>query len=352
MEDAAVHGTEACFPEGAGPTSVPGPYQHIPVLYQAVLEALSPRPGGRYVDATVGSGGHAAGILERSAPDGRLLGLDLDPQALEVAGRRLSPFGERVVLLRADYAGLAEVARRHGFAPAQGVLFDLGVSSLQLGRPERGFSFQADGPLDMRFDPTSGESAAELLARLGEEELAEILWRYGEERQARRIARAIVQARERGRPVRRTGELARLVEEILGRGKSRIHPATRTFQALRIAVNRELERLPQGLAQAIEVLAPGGRLVVISFHSLEDRIVKETFRREEERCDWPAEMPVEACPHLRPAGLSRPCRARRNFSCARPARLRTLGRVIRPEPEEIARNPRARSARMRLAERL
>ena len=331
---------------------MPAPYEHIPVLYQAVLEALNPRPGGRYVDATVGTGGHAAGILERSAPDGRLLGLDLDPEVLEIAGRRLAPFGERVVLQRGDYAALADLARRHGFAPAQGVLFDLGVSSYQLGRPERGFSFQADGPLDMRFDPTSGESAAELLARLEEEELAEILRRYGEERQARHIAQAIVRARKSGQPIRRTGELARLVEDVIGRGKMRIHPATRTFQALRIAVNRELERLPAGLAQAVEILSPGGRLVVIAFHSLEDRIVKNLFRREEGRCDWPVEMPVEACPHLRPAGFPRPCRARRGFSCTRPARLRTVGRLIRPGAEEIARNPRARSARLRVAERL
>ncbi|MGB9722871.1 MAG: 16S rRNA (cytosine(1402)-N(4))-methyltransferase RsmH [Chloroflexia bacterium] len=331
---------------------MPALYEHMPVLYQAVLEALSPSPGGRYVDATVGTGGHAAGILEHSAPDGRLLGLDLDPQSLEVAGRRLAPFGERVILHRGDYAELADTVRRFGFAPVQGVLFDLGVSSLQLGRPERGFSFQADGPLDMRFDPTIGESAAELLARLEEEELADILRRYGEERQARRIARAIVQARQRGRPIQRTGELARLVEKVLGRGRTRIHPATRTFQALRIAVNRELERLSEGLAQAVEILAPGGRLAVISFHSLEDRLVKNLIRREEGRCDWPAEMPVEACPYLRPAGPPRPCRARRGLACARPARLQALGRVIRPEAEEIARNPRARSARLRVAERL
>ncbi len=331
---------------------MPAPYEHIPVLYQAAVEALSPRPGGRYVDATVGTGGHAAGILERSAPDGRLLGFDIDPEALKIAKQRLAAFGERILLYRGDYAELAEVARRHGFVPALGVLFDLGVSSLQLGRPERGFSFQADGPLDMRFDPASGESAAELLARLEEEELAEILWRYGEERQARRIARAVVQARKSGRPIRRTGELARLVEEVIGQGKMRIHPATRTFQALRIAVNRELERLPAGLTQAVEILAPGGRLVVIAFHSLEDRIVKNLFRREEGRCDWPAGMPVEACPHLRPAGPLRPCRARRGFSCARSARLRAIGRIVRPEAEEIACNPRARSARLRVAERL
>jgi len=327
------------------------PYEHIPVLYEQVLEALSPRAGAAYIDATVGAGGHAAGILQRSAPDGRLLGLDRDPQALEAAGQRLSPFAGRFLLLHADYASLAEQARRHGFLGAAGVLFDLGVSSGQLDRPERGFSFQVDAPLDMRFDPNEGPSAADLLNALGEEELADILWRYGEERLARRIARRIVQARQRA-PLRRTTELARLVAEVAGR-HGRIHPATRTFQALRIAVNRELERLPLGLQQAVEVLAPGGRLVVIAFHSLEDRLVKEFIRREEGICDWPARVPAAACPHFLADGPApRSCRAQAGAGCSRPARLRALGRVVRPEETEVASNPRARSARMRLAERL
>lgn len=326
------------------------PYEHIPVLYESVLEALLPRPGGRYIDATVGAGGHAAGILRHSAPDGCLLGLDRDPQALAAARQRLEGFAGRFLLVQADYATLAEQARQYGFLDAAGVLFDLGVSSGQLDRPERGFSFQADAPLDMRFDPAEGPTAADLLNELDEQELADILWRYGEERHARRIARRIVQVRQQA-PLRRTGELARLVAEIAGR-RGRIHPATRTFQALRIAVNRELERLPLGLEQALEVLAPGGRLVVIAYHSLEDRLVKQFIRREEGDCDWPARVPVAACPHLRPEPSPRRCRAQSGAGCGRPARLRAVGRVVRPSEEEIARNPRARSARMRVAERL
>jgi 16S rRNA (cytosine1402-N4)-methyltransferase len=300
----------------------------------------------------VGLGGHAAGILERSGPDGRLLGLDLDPQALEIARERLAPFGPRVLLVNADYATLAEQARTQGFRPAQGVLLDLGVSSLQLVHPERGFSFQVDAPLDMRFDPTAGPTAADLVNDLDEEALADILWRYGEERLSRRIARRVVQVRARG-PIQRTGQLARLVEEVAGRQRTRLHPATRTFQALRIAVNRELERLPQGLAQAVDVLGPGGRLVVISFHSLEDRIVKTFIQQEGGRCDWPARAPAESCPHIRPRHAGpRSCRARSGAGCTKPARLQESGKVRRPAAEEVERNPRARSARMRVAERL
>ena len=331
---------------------MPALYEHIPVLYEAALEGLAPRPGGRYLDATVGGGGHAAGILERSAPDGRLLGLDLDPQTLEVARARLAPFGERAVLVHGDYAAMARLAGEHGFLGARGVLFDLGLSSLQLDRPERGFSFQEDAPLDMRFDPTSGPSAADLVNRLGEEELANLLWRYGEERASRRIARQIVQARQQ-EPILRTGQLARLVLEAAGRPAGRIHPATQTFMALRIAVNRELERLPLGLEQAVEVLAPGGRLVVIAFHSLEDRLVKAFLRREQGVCDWPSHLPAEACPQLGPAGeAERSCRSLAQASCRLPARLSVLGKARRAEPEEITRNPRARSARMRVAERV
>ncbi len=330
---------------------MPAPYEHIAVLYRPVLAALAPRSGGRYIDATVGLGGHAAGILEGSAPDGRLLGVDLDRSALAIARQRLAPFGERALLVQADYAALAAVAREHGFDQVQGILFDLGVSSLQLDQPERGFSFQADAPLDMRFDRSSGPSAADLLRELDEEALADILWRYGEERLARRIARRIVQARGR-EPVVRTGQLARLVEEVAGGQRGRLHPATRSFQALRIAVNRELERLPEGLAQATRLLAPGGRLAVISFHSLEDRIVKAFFRQEEGECDWPARLPAGGCPHFRPAGdRQRPCRAQRGAGCARPASLRQVGRLVRPTTEEIEGNPRSRSARLRVAER-
>jgi 16S rRNA (cytosine1402-N4)-methyltransferase len=330
---------------------MPAPYEHIPVLYEPTLEALAVGPGGRYVDATVGLGGHAAGILKRSAPDGRLLGLDLDPQALAVASRWLASYGPRATLVHADYATLSEQARQHSFGEVQGVLFDLGVSSLQLDQPERGFSFQADAPLDMRFDPTRGPSAADLLNSASEEELADILWRYGEERLSRRIARRIVQAREQHR-IEQTGDLARLVEEAGGGRRTRIHPATRTFMALRIAVNRELERLPLGLEQAVEILAAGGRLVVISFHSLEDRLVKQFIQDQAGSCDWPARAPVPACPYYRPAGAQqRRCRAMAGARCARPTRLRALGRT-RPDAAEVAANPRARSAVMRIAERL
>ncbi len=331
---------------------MPAPYEHIPVLYDTVLEALDVHPGARYIDATAGLGGHAAGILERSAPDGRLLGLEVDPQALAVARQRLSPYGARVLLLHADYGAMADLCRQHGFGRPQGVLFDLGPSSLQLDRPERGFSFQADGPLDMRFDPTGGPSAADLLESSSEEELADILWRYGEERLSRRIARRIVQARGRQR-IERTGELARLVAEVSGGRRTRIHPATRTFMALRIAVNQELQRLPQGLAQAVEILAPQGRLVVIAFHSLEDRLVKRFIQDQAGNCDWEPRAPPAACPHFRPAGAEqRPCQAMSGASCARPARLRTVGRPYRPTAAEVAANPRARSAVMRVAERL
>ncbi len=329
------------------------PYeQHRPVLLQPALEALNTQPGGRYVDATLGAGGHAAGILERSSPDGEMLGLDRDPLALEIAGRRLASYRRRVTLVQEDFARLGQLARDHGFVGVQGVLFDLGVSSMQLDQAERGFSFQADAPLDMRFDPTAGESAAELLGRLGEEELADVLWRYGEERLARRIARRIVQVRQRS-PLRRTGQLARLVEQVAGLRRARIHPATRTFMALRIAVNRELERLPQGLEQAVDILGPGGRLVVISFHSLEDRLVKQFIRREVGSCTWPVRTPVEACPNFGPPGQhARPCRGWEQGTCSLPARLRSLGRARRPDPQEITQNPRARSARMRVAERV
>jgi 16S rRNA (cytosine1402-N4)-methyltransferase len=302
------------------------------------------------VDATVGLGGHAAGILEQSSPNGQLLGLDLDTQALAIARTRLASFGPRAVLIQADYTTLAAQAETYGFLNAQGVLLDLGVSSLQLDRPERGFSFLVDAPLDMRFDPAAGPTAADLVNDLDEAALADILWRYGEERLSRRIARRIVQARERER-ITRTEQLAKVVERAVGGRRGRIHPATRTFQALRIAVNHELERLPAGLVQALQILAPGGKLVVIAFHSLEDRIVKTWLRQQEGRCDWSARAPAEACPHFAQHG-SRPCRAQSGAYCTRPAQLQTSGKLVQPSPEEIQANPRARSARMRVAVRL
>lgn len=304
------------------------PTVHIPVLLSAVLAWLQARPGGVYIDGTVGGGGHAEAILRASAPDGRLLGLDRDPAALEVAAKRLAPFGDRVTLRHGSFADLAALAA--DFAPADGVLLDLGLSSLQLANPGRGFSFAQEGPLDMRFDPTEDTpTAADLVNTLSVKELTEIFYRYGEERQARRIAEAIVAAR----PIRTTTELAHLVERVAGGRRERIHPATRVFQALRIAVNRELEALEVALPQALEVLKPGGRLVVISFHSLEDRIVKHFLQRESRDCLCPPEIPVCVCGHR--------------------AQLRVLTpKPVRPSEAEVAANPRARSARLRAAQKI
>lgn len=302
---------------------------HIPVLFQAVLDGLQVRPGGRYVDATVGGGGHAAGVLEASSPNGRLLGLDRDPAAVKAAGGRLISFGERAVLVRSSFGCLEEVVRAHHFFPVDGIVFDLGFSSLQLADPARGFAFMADGPLDMRFDPRSDQpTAADLVNQLSMEELDALLTQYGEEKLSRRIAEAIVAAR----PLYTTAELVAVVEQVVKR-RARIHPATRTFQALRIAVNDELVTLEKALPQAVDVLASGGRLAVISFHSLEDRIVKRFMRRESRGCICPPEAPACTCDHQ--------------------ATLRVISRKpIRPTAEEVAANPRARSARLRIAERV
>jgi 16S rRNA (cytosine1402-N4)-methyltransferase len=302
---------------------------HIPVLFQAVLAGLQARPGGRYIDATLGGGGHAAGILAASSPGGRLLGLDRDPVALEVARVQLASYAGRFVFAHSSFGRLAEIAHVHRFVPADGVLFDLGLSSLQLADPSRGFAFMKDGPLDMRFDQAQGDlTAAELVNHCSLEELKALLYRYGEEKQARRIAEAIVAAR----PICTTKELAAVVDQVVGR-RGRIHPATRTFQALRIAVNDELATLGVVLPQVVDILAPGGRLAVISFHSLEDRLVKRFLRRESRDCICPPEMPVCTCGHK--------------------ATLRLVTRKpIQPTADEVAANPRARSARLRVAERV
>ena len=305
------------------------PWPHQPVLYQEVLEALRPRDGGRYVDGTVGAGGHAVGILAASAPGGLLLGLDVDPAALALAAERLRPFGERAILRRGSYADLKAHLEAVGWEGVDGILLDLGVSSMQVDTAERGFSFRNDAPLDMRFDPSQPLTAADLVNTLEEEALADILWRYGEERHARRVARAIL----RHRPFATTRQLAAVVAAVTGSGKRGMHPATRTFQALRIAVNRELDNLEAVLPQAVEALRPGGRLAIIAFHSLEDRIVKRFLRAESGYCVCPPEMPY--------------------CDCERSARLRLLKPFpIRPAAEEVRRNPRARSARLRVAEKL
>ena len=311
---------------------------HVPVLLEQVLDGLQVRPDGVYIDGTVGAGGHAAAIIER-AEGGRLLGLDVDPSALTIAAERLRPYIEqgRVKLVRANFDRLDEVAQAEGFAQADGVLLDLGVSSMQLDTPERGFSFRAEGPLDMRLDPDLPVTAADLVNTLPEHELADLIYKYGEEPAARRIARRIVEARSSS-PITTTAQLAQLVSEALGgrtpgRTRSPIHPATRTFQALRIAVNHELEALEKGLAAALRVLRPGGRLAVISFHSLEDRVVKEFIRREQRGCICPPEYPVCVCGR-------------------RPTLRAVNARPIMAGEQEVHRNPRSRSARLRIAEKL
>jgi len=310
--------------------------EHISVLYDEVLAGLQVRPGGRYIDATVGAAGHAAGILQTSAPDGQLLGLDADPAAVSFAHEVLSPYGSRAIVQVANFRRLKGVAVECGFGQVDGILLDLGLSSRQLADAGRGFAFSRTGPLDMRLDPRQGQSAADLVNHLIESELADLLWRYGEERQARRIAKAIVAAR----PVTTTEQLADLVAQTAKQGgqarrqgRERIHPATRTFQALRIAVNDELDALAQALPQALELLRPGGRLAVISFHSLEDRLVKRFCQQEARDCICPPDTPMCICQHR--------------------ATLRLITRKpVRPAPEEVTRNPRSRSARLRIAERL
>lgn len=307
----------------------PEPEGHIPVLYQAVLTALNLMPGGHYIDCTLGAAGHAAGILDRSAPDGRLLGLDRDPEAVEIAKRRLAGYGERAMIQRRSFTELDQALKSVGWQKADGILFDLGLSSMQVDSPERGFSFRYEAPLDMRADPSQDLTAAQVVNQWSQSELADILARFGEERAAKRIAQFIVEHR----PIQTTLELADIVERALGRRRGRIHPATKTFQALRIAVNQELANLEVGLEKAIHSLEHGGRLVVIAFHSLEDRIVKHTLRRESQDCVCPPEQPVCTCEHN--------------------ARLKLVSRrSIRAEEDEIEANPRARSASLRVAERI
>jgi 16S rRNA (cytosine1402-N4)-methyltransferase len=305
---------------------------HEPVLLSAALTFLAPRDGGRYIDATFGGGGHSRAILEASAPSGQVLAIDADPAAVARARALAERYPGRLLPCHGNFRNLARLAQSYGFVPVDGILFDLGLSSDQLADPARGFSFQLAGPLDMRFDPTSGEPAAVIVNTWSAEELAKLFWQYGEEPRAWAIAQTIVAERAR-QPIETTTQLAALVERIAGSRRERIHPATRVFQALRIAVNQELEALAAGLAQAVELLRPGGRLVVIAFHSLEDRLVKQFFRREAAACLCPPGTPVCICGH-------------------RP-RLRLLTpRPVRPSAEEIARNPRSRSARLRAAERI
>jgi 16S rRNA (cytosine1402-N4)-methyltransferase len=304
---------------------------HLPVLSGQVVALLAPAAPGLLVDATVGLGGHAAALLA-ACPGFRLLGLDRDPSAIDLARGRLHQFADRVTLENRPFSDLPQALAEHDEPSAAAVLADLGCSSLQLDTPQRGFSFARDGPLDMRMGGT-GPTAADIVNTAEPEELMRILWDYGEERHARSIVRAIIKQR-RQRPLQTTTELGQLVLEVLGhRGKEKIHPATRTFQALRIAVNDELGQLRDFVEPAVRCLQPGGRLAVISFHSLEDRIVKHTLRSFEGRCSCPPGLPQCVCnPRRMVQVLTR--------------------RPVRPEADEVASNPRARSARLRAVERL
>jgi 16S rRNA (cytosine1402-N4)-methyltransferase len=301
---------------------------HTPVLYQEVLEHLQPRPGGRYLDGTVGAGGHTIGILQASAPDGQVLALDRDPAAIAFARQRLSMYDERVTFVNGSYTEMATISEAHSFEHFDGILLDLGLSSRQLADSQRGFSFLRKGPLDMRFDATQGATAADLINNLSEAELADIFWRYGEERRSRQWAKVIVA----NRPITTTTQLADLIAAQVKR-RGRIHPATQIFQALRIAVNDELEAVERGVKVAIELLSANGRLAVISFHSLEDRFVKQFFRQLSRDCICPPEQPI--------------------CTCNRQPVLRLITRkAIQAGAEEIADNPRSRSARLRVVEKV
>lgn len=300
----------------------------MPVMVQEVLAALQVRPDGLYVDCTTGEGGHALAILEAVSPPPRLIGLDLDAEALRAASDRLEDFEQNVELVHGNYADMVSLASDRGIAHADGVLMDLGISSLQVDVGRRGFSFRREAPLDMRFDESQTATAADVVNGYSEQDLANAIYRYGEERGSRRIARAIVRAR----PIHTTTQLAEVVARSVGRPRGRIHPATRTFQAIRMVVNGELENIEAGLGQAIQLLERGGRLAVVSYHSLEDRLVKTTLRKESRDCVCPPETPMCVCGHT--------------------ASVRLVNRkVIRPKEEEVAANPRSRSARLRVAER-
>jgi 16S rRNA (cytosine1402-N4)-methyltransferase len=307
-----------------------GNYQHQPVLLDEVLAGLDIREDGKYLDGTFGRGGHSRAILSRLSGQGRLMALDKDPEAV-AAGIEMLGGDPRFSIVQGNYAEMERHVRSWGVEGGlHGILLDLGVSSPQLDNPERGFSFMGDGPLDMRMNPLQGVTAAEWIAETPERELARVFWEFGEERHARRIARSIVMARQQRR-LETTGQLARLIEDTVGRREPKKHPATRCFQAIRIKINNELADLPSGLEAAINGLRPGGRLVVISFHSLEDRLVKRTVRE-----------------------AARPGRVRRNIPehpDATPS-LRAIGKAVKPSPAELSVNPRARSAVMRIAEKI
>jgi len=302
---------------------------HRPVLYKEIIHALQPQAGGRYVDGTLGAGGHARGILEASAPDGQLLGLDVDPQALVIARETLAPYEHRIHLAQASYTTLSTQLKNLQWDSVDGIVLDLGASSMQFDTAERGFSFMHDAPLDMRFGSHATQTAADIVNKYSERELADLIYEYGEDRDSRKIARAIVSKR----PLHTTRELVAAIEAVSPRRGDRVHPATKTFQALRIAVNEELSSIESVLPQAVAGLRSGGRLAVISFHSLEDRIVKEFFREQSKELVNP---PYEQL-----------------YEVERKAIIKEVNRKpITPSEEETKDNPRARSAKLRIAEKM
>jgi len=303
--------------------------RHKAALQEEAIQALAVTAGGRYIDCTAGAAGHSAAILEHSAPGGQLLAIDADPEAIELTSEKLKSYGKSFLAVNDNFSNLIDICQRHEFYPVHGILFDLGLSSMQLEASGRGFSFRHDASLDMRFNPAQSLTAADIVNSYQEEKLADIIWRYGEEKNSRHIARAIFSAR----PLKRTLELAEVVAKASGGRQGRLHPATRTFQALRIAVNDELNNLKSTLNQAVNLLGYQGRLVVISYHSLEDRIVKRFMGFETSDCICPPRIPVCTCSHT--------------------PRLRLVNKkVVIPNNKEIVDNPRSRSARLRAAEKL
>ncbi|MBC8274616.1 MAG: 16S rRNA (cytosine(1402)-N(4))-methyltransferase RsmH [Chloroflexi bacterium] len=302
---------------------------HKPVLLSKAVEALQAQHGKRYVDCTLGSGGHASAILEKILPDGQLLGIDADPEAINMAKTRLADYTGSTIIINDNFANLETICRENNFLPVHGILFDLGLSSTQLEVSERGFSFQHDGPLDMRFSPIQELTAADIVNNLHEDKLSQIIKTYGEERYSKRIARYII----KNRPISSTLQLASVVEKAIGSRHGKIHPATRTFMALRIAANRELENLAIALKQTVNCLDHRGRLVVISYHSLEDRIVKQFMIRESKGCICPSDTPICQCGHI-------------------PSLKIVSKKAITPSLTEIKLNSRSRSAKLRVAERL
>lgn len=302
---------------------------HQPVLYHESLKYLQPRSEGKYIDGTLGAGGHAEGILTASSPEGMLLGLDVDNQALNIAKKRLSIFGNRCIVRQASFAEMIDQIKSLEWGCVDGLLLDLGLSSMQLDTTERGFSFLKEAPLDLRFNQNEGMTAADLINMFSEKEIANTIWNYSEDPRSRQIAKLIVE----NRPISTTTELAGLILRAYLGKRGKTHPATRTFQALRIAVNNELEVLEKGLENSLKALCVGGRIAIITFHSLEDRIVKQFFRRESKNCICPPEQPFCTCGHQ--------------------ASLKVITKkAVKPSNEEIANNPRSRSAKMRVAEKI